>query len=89
MLNIDVEIYIASEINKDAIDVAIFNHGNTIEHKGNIIELSKDDEYLQSIAPIHLIIGGSPCNELSKANSNGLGLGEFLILFSLILHAAK
>lgn len=60
--------YFASEIKEHAIKVTKFNYPNTI-HIGDVrkIEASK-------LPKIDLLIGGSPCQDLSLANKNRLGL---------------
>lgn len=82
-LGIDVELYCASEVDQDAIKVSGNRHGSTIEYLGNIIDIVKDDDLIKSKCPIHLLVGGSPCEELSRANKDGLGLGNFLMSFVL------
>lgn len=67
-LGIDCTYY-ASEIDKYAIEIAKKNYPDTI-HLGDVKSITADmfDE------PIDLLIGGSPCQDLSiaKANRNGL-----------------
>ena len=77
MLDLEIEIYECSEIDKNAIDVSTFNHGSSITHKEDVISLANDDEYLESISPIHLLLGAPPCNELSKANWKRQGLSKY------------
>jgi DNA-cytosine methyltransferase len=66
-LGIPVNNYFASEIDKPAIGVSKFNYPDII-HLGNVenIDVSK-------LPKIDLLIGGSPCQDLSNA-WNGLGL---------------
>lgn len=77
MLDLDTEIYVISETDKDAIDVSTFNHGSSVTHVGDVISLAKNDEYLESISPIHLLLGGSPCDDLSKVNWRRRGLSKY------------
>lgn len=65
---IKVDNYYASEIDKYAIKVTQKNFPNTIQ-LGDINEFYKWD-----LPKIDLIIGGSPCQDLSRANSNRKGL---------------
>lgn len=57
--------YYASEINNDAIKVAIKNYPNTIEI-GDIRNINAND-----FDNIDIIIGGSPCQNFSFAGARG------------------
>ena len=75
--NINVENYYASEIDKYAIQIAKKNFPNTI-HIGDVNEI----DFREYIGKIDILIGGSPCTELSIANKGGLGLeGSHSMLF--------
>jgi len=63
--------YIASEVDKYAIKIAKKNHPDII-HTGDIKELGY--KILQLYGPFDLIIGGSPCQDLSIAKNNRKGL---------------
>lgn len=65
---IDIEKYYASEIDKYAIQIAQKNFPDTIQ-VGNVVDIK--GEYFKDI---DLIIGGSPCQDLSIANKNREGL---------------
>jgi DNA-cytosine methyltransferase len=72
---IEVSNYYASEIDKYAIQVAKYNFPSTI-HLGDIRNIDISD-----LPKIDLLIGGSPCQDLSQAQK-GLGLqGEKSSLF--------
>uniref|UniRef100_A0A1I8IPI0 DNA (cytosine-5-)-methyltransferase n=1 Tax=Macrostomum lignano TaxID=282301 RepID=A0A1I8IPI0_9PLAT len=71
---LSVEICFASEIDPDAIRVAACNHGNRVRQLGSVTELTEDR--LRSLLPIDLLIGGSPCSQLSAANPNRQGLAS-------------
>jgi len=74
-LNIPIKNYYASEIDKYAIKVSKENYPDTI-HLGDIKNIKASD-----LPKIDLLIGGSPCQDLSNAQ-NGLGLkGEKSRLF--------
>ncbi|XP_074660607.1 DNA (cytosine-5)-methyltransferase 3B-like [Tubulanus polymorphus] len=73
-LGIKVEVYYASEIDQDAINVTKTQHGDAVIHIADVRQL--DDEKLKQIGPIDLLIGGSPCNDLSLVNPARKGLGE-------------
>jgi cytosine-specific methyltransferase len=59
---IKVNRYYASEIDKNAIKITGKNYPNTIQ-LGDITKITS--EMLDKIMPIDLIIGGSPCQDLS------------------------
>lgn len=68
--------YFASEIKKEAIKVTQENYPNTIQ-LGSVLWVNAND-----LPKIDLLIGGSPCQDLSRAKWNGKGLdGEKSILF--------
>ena len=74
---IPVETYYASEIDKYAIQVAQKNYPDTIQ----IGDVCKVD-FTQYIGKVDMIIGGSPCQDLSIAKQNRQGLhGERSRLF--------
>jgi DNA (cytosine-5)-methyltransferase 3A len=66
--NIPVEKYYASEIDKYAIQVSNKNYPDII-HIGDITKLDFND-----YKDVDLIIGGSPCQDLSIAKNNRQGL---------------
>jgi DNA-cytosine methyltransferase len=67
-LNIPVEKYYASEIDKYAISITQKNFPNTIQ-LGSVTDIKGED-----FTDIDLIIGGSPCQDLSIAKKNREGL---------------
>ena len=72
--NIPVKSYVAYEIDKYAIQVSKRNYP-TIVHKGDVRELKEAQE-------VDLLIGGSPCQDLSIAKNGRKGLeGERSGLF--------
>jgi len=79
-LNIKYNKYYASEIDKKAIEVTLKNFPNTVQ-LGDITKIS--DNIIDIIKePVDLLIGGSPCQDLSFSNSNRKGLqGERSKLF--------
>lgn len=77
-VGIKVNNYFASEIDKNAIKITMQNYPNTIQ-LGDVTKL--DDNILLTLPKIDLLIGGSPCQQLSRAG-NGKGLnGESSRLF--------
>lgn len=87
---IPVEVYYASEIDKYAIQVASNNYPDTIQ-LGDITRLVSNEGlsigiaskgFLENAHKIDLLIGGSPCQDLSIAKKNRKGLdGERSGLF--------
>lgn len=59
---IDVNTYFASEINKDSIRIAQKNHPDIIQ-LGNVLDLTK--EKIKSLGKIDILLGGSPCENLT------------------------
>jgi DNA-cytosine methyltransferase len=64
---IKIDKYYASEINEASIKITQKNYPNTIQ-LGDVTKL--DDETLLKLGQIDLIIGGSPCQNLSIININ-------------------
>ncbi|GFT72370.1 hypothetical protein TNCV_3609141 [Trichonephila clavipes] len=71
-LRIEVEKYYACEIDDDAVNVSKFHFGDSITYIGNVKNLTEGK--IQSICPIDLVIGGSPCNDLSLVNPERKGI---------------
>lgn len=71
-LGFDVEVYYASEIDQNAINVSRSNFGSKVQQIGSVTTITS--QTLDEIWPIHLLIGGSPCEELSLVNHQGRGL---------------
>jgi len=69
-LNIPVEKYYASEIEEAAIAVSS-HHYPDIEHLGDITALDLV-ELKENIGEIDLLVGGSPCQNLSRAVINNI-----------------
>jgi DNA-cytosine methyltransferase len=81
-VGIPITKYYASEIDKNAIAVAMKNYPNTIQ-LGDVKTITKDliGSYMGNVE-IGLMIGGSPCQDLSIAQKNRKGLdGERSGLF--------
>ena len=71
-VGIPVEVYYASEVDKYAIQIAQKNYPDTLR-VGSVVDLQG---YL--ITQIDLLIGGSPCQDLSIAKKNRKGLDGVL-----------
>jgi len=67
-LGIKVDNYFASEIDKNAIQITMKNYPNT-KQIGSVVDVKGID-----LPKIDLIFGGSPCQDLSKAKTDGEGL---------------
>ena len=67
-LKIKYANYFASEIDKYAIKVTQYNYPNT-KQLGDVLKVKASD-----LPNIDLLLGGSPCQDLSKTNSKGKGL---------------
>jgi len=65
-LGIEVDVYYASEVLKEAVAVARTRLGPSVQHLGSVGEITKG--ILEDILPIDMVIGGSPCNDLSAVN---------------------
>lgn len=71
-LGLVVDVYYASEIDPDALMVSASHFGDRIVHLGDVMDITR--EKIKEMTPIDLLIGGSPCNDLSLANPARLGL---------------
>ena len=65
-----VDVYYASEIKENAMEVTQYNYSDT-NQLGDVMELTTDE--LKKLN-IDLLIGGSPCQDLSIAMKNRTGL---------------
>lgn len=72
-LGIEVATYVGSEIDQDAIRVSRRHHINIL-HVGAVEEITS--KHIQEWGPFDLVIGGSPCNDLSMANPARRGIFE-------------
>lgn len=80
-VGINVESYYASEIDKYAIQVSQKNYPDII-HVGSVTELLFSNAEHEQYKDIDLLIGGSPCQDLSIAKAGRKGLdGEKSGLF--------
>ncbi|XP_044066136.1 uncharacterized protein LOC122882624 isoform X2 [Siniperca chuatsi] len=73
-LGFKVEKYVASEVCEDSIAVAAVNHDGKIIHVGDARFITQ--EHIEQWGPFDLLIGGSPCNDLSIVNPIRKGLYE-------------
>lgn len=71
-LGLHVDAYYSSEIDANAIKVQKYNFFGDMVRLGCISKCT--NEMLHALGPIDLLIGGSPCNELSRVNFRRKGL---------------
>lgn len=64
-LGFKIDKYYSSEIDEYAMAITNYNHNDVIQ-VGSVCDL--DDEFLKSLPKIDLIMGGSPCQNLSSVN---------------------
>ncbi|RXN32261.1 DNA (cytosine-5)-methyltransferase 3A-like isoform X1 [Labeo rohita] len=90
-LGIQVERYVASEVCEDSITVGIVRHHGQITYVGDIRSITR--KHIQDWGPFDLVIGGSPCNDLSIVNPARKGLfegtGRLFFEFYRLLHEAR
>jgi len=90
-LDFEIEVYLAAEIDEHAITVSKVRHGNKIHHIGDVRSLREKD--IQELGPFDLVIGGSPCNDLSIANPARKGIydgtGALFFEYFRILNYAR
>ncbi|NP_001315096.1 DNA (cytosine-5)-methyltransferase 3A isoform X1 [Danio rerio] len=90
-LGIQVERYVASEVCEDSITVGIVRHQGRIMYVGDVRQLTRKN--IQEWGPFDLVIGGSPCNDLSIVNPARKGLyegtGRLFFEFYRLLHEAR
>uniref|UniRef100_H2YJ39 DNA (cytosine-5-)-methyltransferase n=1 Tax=Ciona savignyi TaxID=51511 RepID=H2YJ39_CIOSA len=91
-LGLQIGMFVASEIDEAAIRLVQNRHPEVI-HVGDVTKFSDDD--VRRLGPFDLLIGGSPCNDLSGANPRRKGLldsdgtGCLFFDFYRILRAAE
>ncbi|XP_062396864.1 DNA (cytosine-5)-methyltransferase 3B isoform X2 [Sardina pilchardus] len=73
-LGFKVDMYIASEVCEDSISVGAVRHEGKIQYVHDVRNISRKD--IAEWGPFDLVIGGSPCNDLSIVNPARKGLYE-------------
>ncbi|XP_054470375.1 DNA (cytosine-5)-methyltransferase 3A-like isoform X3 [Anoplopoma fimbria] len=90
-LGIHVDRYVASEVCEDSITVGIVRHQGRIMYVGDVRNVTR--RHIQEWGPFDLVIGGSPCNDLSIVNPARKGLfegtGRLFFEFYRLLHEAR
>ncbi|XP_067274237.1 DNA (cytosine-5-)-methyltransferase 3 alpha a isoform X3 [Pseudorasbora parva] len=90
-LGIQVERYVASEVCEDSITVGMVRHHGRIMYVGDVRNITR--KHIHEWGPFDLVIGGSPCNDLSIVNPARKGLyegtGRLFFEFYRLLHEAR
>ncbi|XP_053314718.1 DNA (cytosine-5)-methyltransferase 3A isoform X2 [Spea bombifrons] len=90
-LGIQIDRYIASEVCEDSITVGMVRHQGRIMYVGDVRNITH--KHIQEWGPFDLVIGGSPCNDLSIVNPARKGLfegtGRLFFEFYRLLHEAR
>ncbi|KAM9751308.1 DNA (cytosine-5)-methyltransferase 3C-like [Menidia menidia] len=73
-LGFKVDKYVASEVCEASVSVGTINHDGRIFHVGDVRFITK--ERIEEWGPFDLLIGGSPCNDLTIVNPSRKGLYE-------------
>ncbi|KAJ8022725.1 DNA (cytosine-5)-methyltransferase 3A [Holothuria leucospilota] len=71
-LGFKVDVYVASEVNPDAIKVSSVRQKGAITQVGDVRKITSKE--LAEWGPFDLLIGGSPCNDLSIVNPARKGI---------------
>ncbi|XP_051734965.1 DNA (cytosine-5)-methyltransferase 3B isoform X4 [Ctenopharyngodon idella] len=107
-LGFKVDVYIASEVCEDSISVGVVRHEGKIQYVHDVRNITRKNEKLNPYGkntsrqlkkwiaewgPFDLVIGGSPCNDLSIVNPARKGLyegtGRLFFEFYRLLSEAK
>uniref|UniRef100_A0A7N9AS39 DNA (cytosine-5-)-methyltransferase n=1 Tax=Mastacembelus armatus TaxID=205130 RepID=A0A7N9AS39_9TELE len=90
-LGIQVDKYVASEVCEDSITVGMVRHQGRIMYVGDVRNVTR--KHIEEWGPFDLVIGGSPCNDLSIVNPARKGLyegtGRLFFEFYRLLHEAR
>lgn len=90
-LGFKVDQYIASEVCEDSISVGVVRHEGKIQYVHDVRNITKKN--IEEWGPFDLVIGGSPCNDLSIVNPARKGLyegtGRLFFEFYRLLSEAK
>ena len=79
-LNLNIEVYYSSEIDPAALQVQRENFDGRVTPIGSVTDLT--DDRLKGLGRIDLLIGGSPCSDLSLVNPKRRGLLGKLLFFT-------
>ncbi|KAG7260240.1 hypothetical protein CRUP_031895 [Coryphaenoides rupestris] len=73
-LGFKVDQYVASEVCEDSISVGVVRHEGRIQYVHDVRNITRKN--IEEWGPFDLVIGGSPCNDLSIVNPARKGLYE-------------
>ncbi|XP_056588187.1 DNA (cytosine-5)-methyltransferase 3B isoform X2 [Triplophysa dalaica] len=87
-LGFKVDLYIASEVCEDSISVGVVRHEGKIQYMHDVRNITRKN--IAEWGPFDLVIGGSPCNDLSIVNpARKEGTGRLFFEFYRLLSEAK
>ncbi|XP_073794108.1 DNA (cytosine-5)-methyltransferase 3B isoform X6 [Danio rerio] len=90
-LGFKVDLYIASEVCEDSISVGAVRHEGKIQYVHDVRNITRKN--IAEWGPFDMVIGGSPCNDLSIVNPARKGLyegtGRLFFEFYRLLSEAK
>ncbi|KAM9445622.1 DNA (cytosine-5)-methyltransferase 3B isoform 1-T1 [Clarias gariepinus] len=90
-LGFKIDAYIASEVCEDSISVGVVRHEGRIQYVNDVRNITRKN--IAEWGPFDLVIGGSPCNDLSIVNPARKGLyegtGRLFFEFYRLLSEAK
>ncbi|XP_055977707.1 DNA (cytosine-5)-methyltransferase 3B isoform X2 [Sorex fumeus] len=87
-LGIKVEKYVASEVCEESIAVGTVKHEGNIKYVNDVRNITKRN--IEEWGPFDLLIGGSPCNDLSNVNpARKEGTGRLFFEFYHLLNYTR
>uniref|UniRef100_A0A4W4ER76 DNA (cytosine-5-)-methyltransferase n=1 Tax=Electrophorus electricus TaxID=8005 RepID=A0A4W4ER76_ELEEL len=90
-LGFKIDVYVASEVCEDSISVGVVRHEGKIQYVSDVRNITRKN--IAEWGPFDLVIGGSPCNDLSIVNPARKGLyegtGRLFFEFYRLLSEAK
>ncbi|XP_073794109.1 DNA (cytosine-5)-methyltransferase 3B isoform X7 [Danio rerio] len=87
-LGFKVDLYIASEVCEDSISVGAVRHEGKIQYVHDVRNITRKN--IAEWGPFDMVIGGSPCNDLSIVNpARKEGTGRLFFEFYRLLSEAK
>ncbi|XP_043080712.1 DNA (cytosine-5-)-methyltransferase 3 beta, duplicate b.2 isoform X2 [Puntigrus tetrazona] len=90
-LGFKVEKYVASEVDEESVTISMVNHEGKITYVDDVKNITR--KHIDTWGPFDLLIGGSPCNDLSIVNPARKGLyegtGRLFFEYYRLLNAMK
>ncbi|TRY89877.1 hypothetical protein DNTS_030354 [Danionella cerebrum] len=87
-LGFKVDMYVASEVCEDSISVGVVRHEGKIHYVHDVRHITRKN--IAEWGPFDLVIGGSPCNDLSIVNpARKEGTGRLFFEFYRLLSESK